>query len=117
MAAEAAILGTPNLRVSSWAGRLSVLDEIEQRYGLTQAYRPAQIREALAHLDRWIEQPDLREQFAKNRRRLLEDKVDVAQWFVDFVEAGAPLSPPAQAPRGFAPSIPLAREPQPPSGS
>jgi predicted glycosyltransferase len=91
MAAEAAVLGTPNLRVSSWAGRLTVLGEMQERYGLTYAYRPTQVREALAHLDRWLEEPSLRDQFADKRRRMLEEKVDVAQWFVDLVEAGAPL--------------------------
>jgi uncharacterized protein len=120
MAAEAAVLGTPNLRVSSWAGRLSVLDEIEQRYGLTHAYRPTQVKEALAHLDSWLEQPNLRELYADKRRRLLEDKVDVAQWFVDFVEAGAPLSQTHTAQSYAAaapPSVPVAHRNQPPRRS
>ena len=92
MAAEAAVLGTPNIRVSSWAGRLRVLDELEQRYRLTRSYRPAQVSEMLQELDRWLERPDLRDDFAARRQRLIEEKVDVAQWFVDFVEAGAPLT-------------------------
>jgi hypothetical protein len=44
-------------------------------------------------LARWLAEPDLRASFADKRRRLLAEKVDVAQWFVDFVEARAPLAP------------------------
>jgi uncharacterized protein len=91
MAAEAAVLGTPNLRVSSWAGRLSVLDELQARYGLTQAYPPAAVAEALSHLDRWLAEPNLRASFEEKRRRLFAEKVDVADWFTRFIEAGAPL--------------------------
>jgi predicted glycosyltransferase len=112
MAAEAAVLGTPNLRVSSWAGRLSVLDELQDRYQLTRAYRPAQIRQALAELDAWLERPTLRDEFQARRRRMLADKVDVAAWFVDFVEAGAPLTQSIGSRRVSSPQA--QRAPQPP---
>ena len=91
MAAEAAVLGTPSLRVSSWTGRLAYLTELEQRYGLTFAYPPDKADELLAHVDRWLAQPSLRESLAGNHARLLADKVDMAEWFVEFLEAGAPL--------------------------
>lgn len=91
MSAEAAVLGTPSLRISTWAGRLAILGELEQRYGLTFAYHPRQLPEALAHLDRFLAQPRLRETLAERHRQLLSEKIDVAQWFSDFIEAGAPL--------------------------
>lgn len=91
MAAEAAVLGTPSLRVSSWTGRLAYLSELEHRYGLTFAYQPQSAAELLHHLDRWLGTPNLRASLALNHSRLLADKVDVAQWFVDFLEAGALL--------------------------
>jgi predicted glycosyltransferase len=92
MAAEAAVLGTPSLRVSSWTGRLAYLAELERRYRLTFAYRPEQIDRLLTHLDRWLAEPRLRDTLAPNHRRILEDKVDVAAWLTAFLEAGAPLS-------------------------
>lgn len=91
MCAEAAVLGTPSLRVSSFAGRLGYLGELEQRYGLTYGYRPDQVGEFRAHLTRWLAEPSLRENLAPQHRRLMEEKVDVAKWFIDFLEAGAPL--------------------------
>ncbi|MBN2193799.1 MAG: DUF354 domain-containing protein [Polyangiaceae bacterium] len=91
MAAEAAVLGTPSLRVSSWTGRLAYLVELEQRYGLTFAYHPKDAEHLLGHLDRWLAEPRLRASLEPRHRQLLAEKVDVAQWFVDFLEAGAPL--------------------------
>lgn len=90
MAAEAAVLGTPSLRVSSWTGRLAYLNEIEHRYGLSFAYRPEQLPALTAHLDRWLAEPNLRQALAPQHRKLLAEKVDVAEWFSDFIESGAP---------------------------
>ncbi|HKY38364.1 MAG TPA: glycosyltransferase [Polyangiaceae bacterium] len=91
MAAEAAVLGTPSLRVSSWTGRLAYLSELEQRYGLTFAYQPDKAERLLAHVDRWLLEPHLRQSLAPNHQRLMAEKVDVARWFVEFLEAGATL--------------------------
>jgi predicted glycosyltransferase len=91
VAAEAAVLGTPSLRVSSWTGRLAYLTELEQRYGLTFAYRPENASELMNHVDRWLAAASLRQSLAGNHARLLAEKVDVADWFVNFLEAGAPL--------------------------
>ena len=92
MAAEAAVLGTPSLRVSSWTGRLAYLTELETRYRLTFAYRPEQAEMLLTHLDRWLAEPSLRASLSTHHRQMLEDKVDVAAWLTDFIEAGAPLT-------------------------
>lgn len=89
MAAEAAVLGTPSVRISSWAGRLAVLEDLE-RYGLTRAFRPEQAEQALDALDRLLAEPDLRASHAAAHRRLLAEKIDVADWLVRFIEAGAP---------------------------
>jgi hypothetical protein len=91
MAAEAAVLGTPSLRVSSWTGRLAYLSELEDRYRLTFAYKPQHAAELLAHLDRWLAEPNLRALMAPWRQKLLAEKLDVADWLTKFLEAGAPL--------------------------
>jgi uncharacterized protein len=90
VAAEAAVLGTPSLRVSSWTGRLAYLTELEKRYGLTFAYHPNNAADLLAHVDRWLAEPSLRQSLAPQHQRLLADKVDVAEWFVDYLENRAP---------------------------
>jgi predicted glycosyltransferase len=90
VAAEAAVLGTPSLRVSSWTGRLAYLTELESRYGLTFAYHPDKADELMAHVDRWLAEPSLRQSLAPQHQRLLADKVDMAEWFVDYLETRAP---------------------------
>jgi predicted glycosyltransferase len=91
MAAEAAVLGTPNLHLSTWAGRLALLGELEQRYGMMYQYKTTELGSLMAQLDRWLAEPNLREVLASNHARLLRDNVDVAEWFTTFLEAGAPL--------------------------
>jgi predicted glycosyltransferase len=100
VAAEAAVLGTPSLRVSSWTGRLAYLSELEHKYGLTYAYQPERAEELLAHVDRWLAASSLRQSLLSNHQRLLADKVDMAQWFIDFLEAGAPLATYRRASQG-----------------
>ena len=89
VAAEAAVLGTPSLRVSSWTGRLAYLTELEKRYGLTFAYHPKDAEQLLAHVDRWLAEPSLRQSLAPAHAQLLKDKVDVSEWFVEFMERRA----------------------------
>ena len=90
VAAEAAVLGTPSLRVSSWTGRLAYLTELEKRYGLTFAYHPKKADELMAHVDRWLAEPSLRQSLRPQHQRLLADKVDMAEWFVNYLETRAP---------------------------
>jgi uncharacterized protein len=90
VAAEAAVLGTPSLRVSSWTGRLAYLTELEKRYGLTFAYHPKNADQLMAHVDRWLAEPSLRDSLRPQHQRLLADKVDMAEWFVDYLETRAP---------------------------
>jgi predicted glycosyltransferase len=91
MAAEAAVLGTPNLHLSTWAGRLALLGELEGRYGMMFQYKTTELAALMAQLERWLAEPNLRESLAENHRRLLADNVDVAAWFTSYLEAGAPL--------------------------
>ena len=99
MAAEAAFLGTPNLRVSSFAGRISYLEELEHRYGLTYAFHPRDTNRFMAKLEALLSGPDLRTATAAARARMLADKVNIAQWFVDRVDNGSFL---ARRPRSAA---------------
>ena len=85
MAAEAAVLGTPSLRLSTFAGRLDYLDELERVYGLTYGYHPRDSTAFLAKLDELVAWG--RECTADGHRRMLRDKVNVASWYTDFIES------------------------------
>ena len=51
MTSEAAILGVPALKCNTFAGRLSVPNELEQKYGLCYAYQPCEFDRLYAHVE------------------------------------------------------------------
>jgi uncharacterized protein len=91
MAAEAAYLGTPALRSSTFAGRISYLEEMENRYGLTWAFHPRDTSRFFTKLDELLEDPAaIRAEIAEGRGRMLSEKVNIAKWFIDFLERVGP---------------------------
>jgi predicted glycosyltransferase len=86
MACEAAFLGIPNLRVSTFAGRLNILEEFEHRYGLTHAFHPRDANRFLAKLDEVLAKPDLLENMKRLRSQMLANTCNVADWFIDYIE-------------------------------
>lgn len=85
MAAEAAVLGTPSLRLSTWVGRLSYLDELEHRYGLTFGYHPRAVADFMTKLEVLLAEGN--GSAAVGHRRMLADKVNVAAWYTGFIES------------------------------
>ena len=86
MSVEAAVLGVPSFRCNTFAHRLSVLEELELRYGLTFGYQPSQFDWMLYRINEFLETPDLKDEWQKRRTRLLQDKIDVTSFWVWFVE-------------------------------
>jgi predicted glycosyltransferase len=88
MTAEAAVLGIPNLRVSSWSGRLEYLSEIQEKYGLTHSYLPNQLSNFFERLKHMLKDLNQEKNIMKTyRAKLLNEKIDVATWFLDFIES------------------------------
>jgi predicted glycosyltransferase len=88
-AVEAACLGTPALSVSTFTGRLQLLDELEQRYGLLWQFLPHEGTRLLATLDELLAREDPHASIAAGRARMLAEKVNVVTWFTDFLESRA----------------------------
>lgn len=87
MAAEAAVLGIPNIRVSTFVNRISYLDELEKKYRLTRAFHPSQDRDILDCLENYLENLDDKKAGYRARRRALEnDKRNIAEWFLDRIQ-------------------------------
>lgn len=87
---EAAYLGTPSIHVSSYAGKLRPLNDMESKYGLAWSFRPQDATLALARMDELLESPVLRNSISLGHGRMLEETVNLASWYVDFVERLAP---------------------------
>jgi len=86
MAGEAAVLGTPNIRCSSWVGRLPYLEDLEHTWGLTKGFPPSDGEGVLAAVDAWLADTEkVRDDFLVRRSGMLAEKVNMAAWYVEFL--------------------------------
>lgn len=84
MAAEAGVLGTPSLRCNTFVGRLSYLEELEHKYGLTAGFLPKDFNKLLAKMDEYLAQDDLKQKWQQKRQVMLADCVDLTSWIFDL---------------------------------
>lgn len=86
MAVEAAMLGTPSIRFNDFAGKIGVLEELEQKYKLTfgiPSSKPALLYDKIQEL---LSLLNLQEEFQQRRQKMLSDKIDVTAFFTWFIE-------------------------------
>lgn len=86
MSVEAAMLGTPSVRFNDFAGKISVLEELEHRYELTCAMpssEPEKLFEKVAEL---LSMPEMREIFLQRRQKMLSEKINVTAFLTWFIE-------------------------------
>lgn len=86
VAAEAALLGTPALRASSFSGRVGYLRELEERYGLLRSFLPDESGALLDALDEIVGDPRTPSIWAERRARMLAEQVDLTAWYLDLVD-------------------------------
>jgi predicted glycosyltransferase len=86
MTSEAAVLGTPALKCNTFAGRLSVPNELEKQYGLCYAFLPEDFDRLLTRIDELLSMEDLKGEWQKRRNTMLKDKIDVTAFLVWLVE-------------------------------
>lgn len=94
MAVEASMLGTPSIRISSFSGRISVLEQLEYKYGLTFGIKPEEEEKIFLKINELLVNPDIRAEFQIRRNRMLEDKIDVSAfltWFIGTYPASVPV--------------------------
>ncbi len=86
MTSEAAVLGTPSLRCNSLVGKISYLEEEENRYDLTYGFRPDQFEDMLLKINELLSISNLKKLWAIKRDKMLADKIDVTAFLVWYVE-------------------------------
>ena len=84
MTVESAVLGTPVLWCNTFIGRLSVLNVFADRYGLVAGYRPQDFDQAMARLDEWLAHDNLKGEWGRRRRKLVDDCIDTTDWMLDL---------------------------------
>jgi uncharacterized protein len=81
VAAEAAVLGVPNIRFNNLIGKCSYLAELEHRYGLTIGIPSDQRERLFQTVAAWLENYEQTSQELYYRRqKLLAECVNVADW-------------------------------------
>ncbi|MGB9940443.1 DUF354 domain-containing protein [Methanosarcina sp.] len=83
MASEAAILGVPSIYVSNT--QRGYLNELEKKYGL--AYTIQRKNEALKKAAEILGNESCRNEWFLKRKKMLSEKIDVAEFIVETVEA------------------------------
>lgn len=85
MTSEAAVLGTPALKCNTFAGRLSVPNELEVKYGLCYSFLPEDYHKMLLKMDELLAMPGLKPEWELRRNRMLTEKIDVTGFLTWFV--------------------------------
>ena len=86
MTSESALLGTPAVKCNTFAGKLSVPNDIEGRYQLCFSFLPDQTELMFSKLTEILNTVDLKEVFQQRRQQMLADKIDVTAFFTWFIE-------------------------------
>ena len=84
MATEAAVLGTPSIYISSLASKMGNFVELEEEYGMVFVFKD--VEPAIGKVAKLLQQPNLKQDWAQKRERLLTDKINVTKFMMDFVE-------------------------------
>lgn len=91
MISEAALLGTPSIKLNSFAGRLSVPNEIEHRYALCYSFLPTEFDRMQLEIKRLIDTPELKKEWSRRKALMLADKIDLTTFLIQLV-SGYPES-------------------------
>jgi len=86
LSVEGSVLGIPNIRYSDFAGRISVLEELEKKYELTFGIKPIDKKRLIAKIDEILSLNNYKEVWQKRRERMLKDKINLTPFLVWFIE-------------------------------
>lgn len=86
MAAEAGVLGTPFVRFNDFVGRLSYLNELENKYQLGFGHKTNDVTGFYDSIKKWLDNPDRKNICAERRNTMLSDKIDYTKFLTWFLE-------------------------------
>ena len=86
MSAEAGVLGTPFIRFNDFVGRISYLDEIENKYNLGYGFKSNQKDKLFEKLETLLSDNKLKERHKINRDKMLSQKIDLTDLMVDLFQ-------------------------------
>jgi predicted glycosyltransferase len=81
MAVEAAMLGVPSIRFNDFAGRISLLEELESKYSLTYSIPTSEPERLYSLIHELIANNKLKEIFRERQQKMIADKIDVTAFW------------------------------------
>ncbi|NUN07795.1 MAG: hypothetical protein HUU54_01305 [Ignavibacteriaceae bacterium] len=85
MTVECCMLGVPNIRVNTFVGKISVLEELERKYQLTLGIHPDEKELLFNKVRDYSNNNELRSLFNSRREKMLSEKIDVTSFFFNLV--------------------------------
>lgn len=82
MTAEAAVLGTPAIRINDFVGKLGYLKELEDTYGLSYGFKPEQQEAFLNQISELAGDSGSRNRHKTRRDALIRNSIDPTDFFV-----------------------------------
>jgi uncharacterized protein len=86
MIVESSVLGTPSIRFNSFVGQISVLEELEKKYSLTNGVHNSKPGLLLTKIDELLGDRELISKFSERRKIMLQEKIDLTALIVWFIE-------------------------------
>jgi hypothetical protein len=86
MTSEACILGTPSIKMNTFAGLLSVPNELEYKYQLCYAYKPEEFDDLINKIEELVSYKDLKVLWVDKKNVFIKDKINVTAFFLWFIE-------------------------------
>lgn len=86
MCFEAGLMGVPYVRFNDFVGKISVLNEMEDVYGLGFGIKTNEVNHLLTLTASLMEKDDLKTEWKKKKDRLFHEKIDVNLFWKWFIE-------------------------------
>ncbi|MEG2640806.1 MAG: DUF354 domain-containing protein, partial [Bacilli bacterium] len=86
MSSEASLLGIPTLKCNDFTGKISVMNEKEEKYGLMYSYPPKQFDLMMVKIEELLKDGGLKDTFIIKREKMLNDKIDLSAFFIWLFE-------------------------------
>lgn len=86
MTIEGAVLGIPSVRINTFVGKSTVIDELEQRYYLAIGILPEQEQKILSTIEQIVTDDQTTQRWQNRRKRMLNEKIDLNQWMQGYFE-------------------------------
>ena len=87
MAVESALLGTPGIRFNDFTKEIGVLNELEEKYGLTKSIAIMHEEKLYKVVKEMLEMEDLKIRQHEKLKTLLQDKINVCDFFVWYIKS------------------------------